>query len=74
MKALQNSLQVCYDWPLTETAAVSRHGHEGPQTAPDDTVRSAQGRLLKGAHTRVLVQKRVHAVGGGRPAIPHDGL
>lgn len=59
-------------WSLTETAAISRHGHEGPQTSSDDTVWSTQRRLLKGA--RVLVQERVHAVGGGRSAISHDGL
>lgn len=51
---------------------MARHHHERPQSASDDAVRPAQGRLLEG--TGVLVQKGVHAVGGGGAAIPHEGL
>lgn len=57
---------------LTQAAAVARHGHEGPEWSADDAVRPTQGRLLEGAG--VLVQEGVHAVGGGGPAIPHEGL
>lgn len=57
---------------LTQATAVSRHGHEGAQASTDDAVRPAQGRLLEGAG--VLVQKGVHAVGGGGPTVPHKRL
>ena len=57
---------------LTQATAVAWHCHEGPQGAADDAVWPAEGRLLEGAG--VLVQERVHAVGGGWAAVPHEGL
>lgn len=57
---------------LTQTTAVARHRHEGPQGAADDAVRPAERGLLEGAG--VLVQERVHTVGGGWAAVPHEGL
>lgn len=66
------SIRVCVCCVLTQAAAMARHHHERSQSAPDDAVWPAQGRLLEG--TGVLVQKGVHAVGGGWAAIPHEGL
>lgn len=63
---------VCVCVCLTQAAAVAWHGHEGAQSAADDAVRPAEGGLLEGAG--VLVQEGVHAVRGGRAAVPHEGL
>lgn len=57
---------------LTESAPVTRHGHEGAQAASDHALGPAQRRLFKG--TRVLVQKGVDAVDRGRTTISHYGL
>lgn len=57
---------------LTQSTAIARHRHEGPQGAADDAVRPTERGLLEGA--RVLMQEGVHAVGGGGAAVPHEGL
>lgn len=70
--SLPSYVCMCERARLTQAATVARDGHEGPQGAPDDTVRSAEGGLLEGPG--VLVQEGVHAMGGGGASVSHEGL